>query len=65
MPETQQEVLRLNRNVESGRAIYMMLLNKQQELKIAKSSIVGNVRVIDSAITEPVPVKPKNYLLLF
>lgn len=64
MPETQQEVLRLNRNVESGRAIYMMLLNKQQELKIAKSSIVGNVRVIDSAITEPVPVKPKKLLVI-
>ncbi|EMJ9261938.1 polysaccharide biosynthesis tyrosine autokinase [Klebsiella pneumoniae] len=64
MPETQQEVLRLNRNVESGRIIYMMLLNKYQELKIAKSSIIGNVRIIDNAITQPEPVKPKKILVI-
>ncbi|HGC5871141.1 TPA: GNVR domain-containing protein, partial [Klebsiella pneumoniae] len=34
MPETQQEVLRLSRDVESGRAVYMQLLNRQQELNI-------------------------------
>ncbi len=30
MPETQQEVLRLSRDVESGRAVYMQLLNRQR-----------------------------------
>ncbi|WP_410316212.1 GNVR domain-containing protein [Klebsiella pneumoniae] len=44
MPETQQEILRLSRDVESGRAVYMQLLNRQQELSIAKSSAIGNVR---------------------
>ncbi|HDV1775996.1 TPA: tyrosine-protein kinase, partial [Escherichia coli] len=47
MPETQQEILRLSRDVESGRAVYMQLLNRQQELNIAKSSAIGNVRIID------------------
>lgn len=60
MPGTQQEVLRLSRDVESGRAVYMQLLNRQQELSIAKSSAIGNVRIIDDAITHPKPVKPKN-----
>lgn len=46
MPETQQEILRLSRDVESGRAVYMQLLNRQQELNIAKSSAIGNVRII-------------------
>ncbi len=46
MPETQQEILRLSRDVESGRAVYMQLLNRQQELSIAKSSAIGNVRTI-------------------
>ncbi|MBK4631833.1 tyrosine-protein kinase, partial [Enterobacter hormaechei] len=32
MPETQQEVLRFSRDVESGQAVYMQLLNRQQEL---------------------------------
>jgi tyrosine-protein kinase Etk/Wzc len=59
MPETQQEILRLSRDVESGRAVYMQLLNRQQELNIAKSSAIGNVRIIDDAITQPKPVKPK------
>nr|HCI8824853.1 tyrosine-protein kinase [Klebsiella quasipneumoniae] len=30
MPSTQQEVLRLSRDVESGRAVYLQLLNRQQ-----------------------------------
>ncbi|STS91935.1 putative transmembrane protein Wzc [Klebsiella variicola] len=59
MPSTQQEVLRLSRDVESGRAVYLQLLSRQQELNIAKSSAIGNVRIIDNAITEPKPVKPK------
>ena len=64
MPETQQEILRLSRDVESGRAVYMQLLNRQQELNIAKSSAIGNVRIIDSAVTQPKPVKPKKVLIV-
>ena len=58
MPATQQEVLRLSRDVESGRAVYMQLLNRQQELNIAKSSAIGKIRIIDDAQTEDDPVKP-------
>lgn len=59
MPSTQQEVLRLSRDVEAGRAVYLQLLNRQQELSISKSSAIGNVRIIDPAVTQPQPVKPK------
>ncbi|AVR05028.1 polysaccharide biosynthesis tyrosine autokinase [Pluralibacter gergoviae] len=62
MPSTQQEVLRLSRDVESGRAVYLQLLNRQQELSIAKSSAIGNVRIIDNAVTEPKPIKPRKVL---
>lgn len=64
MPETQQEILRLSRDVESGRAVYMQLLNRQQELNIAKSSAIGNVRIIDNALTKTTPVKPKKILVI-
>ncbi|MFL7749764.1 polysaccharide biosynthesis tyrosine autokinase [Raoultella ornithinolytica] len=64
MPETQQEILRLSRDVESGRAVYMQLLNRQQELNIAKSSAIGNVRIIDPAVTQPKAVKPKKVLIV-
>ncbi|MEZ7213267.1 polysaccharide biosynthesis tyrosine autokinase [Klebsiella spallanzanii] len=64
MPATQQEILRLSRDVESGRAVYMQLLNRQQELNIAKSSAIGNVRIIDNAVTQPKPIKPKKVLVV-
>ncbi|EMM6760159.1 tyrosine-protein kinase [Pluralibacter gergoviae] len=64
MPSTQQEVLRLSRDVESGRAVYLQLLNRQQELNIAKSSAIGNVRIIDNAVTSPKPIKPKKILVV-
>lgn len=64
MPKTQQEILRLSRDVESGQAVYMQLLNRQQELSIAKSSAIGNVRIIDEAVTETKPVKPIKIIIL-
>lgn len=64
MPKTQQEILRLSRDVESGQAVYMQLLNRQQELNIAKSSAIGNVRIIDNSVTDPTPIKPKKLLIV-
>lgn len=65
MPKTQQEILRLTRDVDAGKEIYMQLLNKQQELSITKASTVGNVRIVDSAVTQPKPVKPKKAIIIF
>ncbi|WP_140921269.1 polysaccharide biosynthesis tyrosine autokinase [Limnobaculum xujianqingii] len=64
MPKTQQEILRLTRDVQSGQEIYMLLLNKQQELNISKASTVGNARIIDRAITQPEKIKPKSLLIV-
>lgn len=64
MPSMQQEILRLSRDVESGRAVYLQLLNRQQELSIARSSAIGNVRIIDEAVTQPRPVAPKKTLIV-
>lgn len=64
LPETQQEVLRMMRDVEVNQEIYVGLLNKVQELRIMKASTVGNVRIIDDAVVQPDPVKPKTGLLV-
>lgn len=64
MPSTQQEILRLSRDVESGRTIYLQLLTRQQELNISRSSAVGNVRIIDEAVTHPDPIKPRKALII-
>ncbi len=64
MPKTQQEILRLTRDVESGQQVYMQLLNKQQELRITEASTVGDVRIVDDAITQPGVLKPKKGLIV-
>lgn len=65
LPETQQELLRLTRDVQVSTAIYTQLLNKAQELDVMRAGAVGNVRIIDTAdvdITKP--VKPKKPLVV-
>lgn len=65
MPKTQQEILSLTRDVQSGQEVYMLLLNKQQELNINKASTVGNVRIVDMAVTDTKPISPKIVLIVF
>ena len=64
MPSTQQEILRLSRDVDSGRAVYLQLLTRQQELNISRSSTIGNVRIIDPAVAQPKPIKPRKGLIV-
>lgn len=63
LPQTEQEVIRLNRDVEINQATYVQLLNRQQELNILKASSQGNVRVIDPASAEEKPFKPRRALI--
>lgn len=64
LPSTQQEILRLTRDVEVGQQVFVQLLNKQQELSILKAGTVGNVRIVDTAVVEPIAVKPKRKLIV-
>ncbi|WP_338557115.1 polysaccharide biosynthesis tyrosine autokinase [Erwinia sp. E_sp_B04_7] len=64
MPQTQQDIVRLTRDVQAGQEIYMQLLNRQQELDISKASTVGDVRIVDNAETAGSPVAPKKLLLI-
>lgn len=65
LPETQQKLLGLTRDVEVGNEIYMMLLGKVQELDVVRAGTVGNVRIIDVAeVNTTKPVKPKKALIV-
>jgi tyrosine-protein kinase Etk/Wzc len=64
LPTTQQEVLRLVRDVEVETALYTSLLNTAQELEVMKAGTVGNVRVIDYAVQPTRPVKPSRSRIL-
>jgi tyrosine-protein kinase Etk/Wzc len=52
LPETQQDLLRLRRDIEVSNQIYTLLLSKSQELDLVRAGIVGNVRVIDFAVVD-------------
>ncbi|MGX5913501.1 polysaccharide biosynthesis tyrosine autokinase [Aliidiomarina sp. Khilg15.8] len=64
LPETQQEVLRLTRDVEVNQEIYVQLQNQAQELNIMRAGTVGNVRIIDDASVAPGSVAPRKSLIL-
>ncbi|MGQ9427250.1 polysaccharide biosynthesis tyrosine autokinase [Gilvimarinus sp. F26214L] len=64
LPQTQQELVRLRRDVEVGNEIYLQMLANVQQLNIARAGTVGNVRVVDSAAVDVTsPVKPKRKLI--
>lgn len=65
LPETQQELLGLKRDLEVGTEIYTQMLNNIQELDIVRAGTVGNVRIIDdAAVNIEEPVKPKQLLIV-
>ena len=64
LPDTQQELLRLTRDVQVSNETYTALLNQAQQLEIARAGTVGNVRVIDKAAVDvTLPVKPKKAVI--
>ncbi|MDQ2695648.1 MAG: polysaccharide biosynthesis tyrosine autokinase [Pseudomonadota bacterium] len=64
LPDTQQEVLRLSRDVQVNTELYTSLLNSAQELRVAKAGTLGNVRIVDYAVPPHEPVKPRPALVL-
>ncbi|MDB5877289.1 MAG: capsular biosynthesis protein, partial [Variovorax sp.] len=64
LPTTQQNALRLKRDMEVSNTLYMGLLSAVQQLKITKAGNVGEVRVIDHATVSRQPVAPKGRLIM-
>ena len=64
LPDTQQQLVSLRRDVEVASGIYELLLYKAQEMEVARASTVGNVRIIDTAIVDrSAPVAPRKALI--
>ena len=64
LPETQQAILRLARDVQVNTELYTTLLNNTQTLRVSKAGTVGNVRIIDYAVLPTEPIKPKKALIV-
>jgi len=59
LPGTQQEVVRLSRDVQVNTELYTALLNNIQQLQIASAGEVGSVTVVDPATPNLAPLGPK------
>lgn len=64
LPTTQQELLRLRRDVEVNTTLYTTMLNNMQQLEVAEAGTLGNVRIIDPASPPGGPFKPKPLVVL-
>lgn len=64
LPDDQQNIVRLNRDVTVQTSLYVGLLNSVQQLQLATASKIGNVRVIDRALVADKPTKPKKALVI-
>jgi tyrosine-protein kinase Etk/Wzc len=58
MPEAELNSVRLLRDVKVNNELYLLLLNKAQELRVVKSGTIGNVRILDRAFVPRKPVHP-------
>ncbi len=65
LPDTQQELLRLTRDLQVSNELYTALLNQAQQLDVARAGTVGNVRIVDEAVVDTArPVKPPRALVV-
>lgn len=64
LPETQQEILSLMRDLQINTGLYTALLNSAQQLQVAKAGTVGNVRIIDYPLMPTDPAKPQPPIML-
>jgi len=59
LPATQQEMVRLMRDVQVNTELYTALLNNVQQLQVAKAGEIGNARIVDHAMPSLKPIKPQ------
>jgi tyrosine-protein kinase Etk/Wzc len=64
LPNLEQDLLRLTRDVKVNSELYLGLLNSAQQLRLVREGKVGNVRVVDQAVTQSNPVAPQRNLIV-
>ena len=64
LPNTEQDLLRLTRDVKVNSELYLNLLTSSQQLRLVKEGKVGNVRVVDSPVVPERAIKPQRAQIL-
>ena len=59
VPKAELNSARLSRELKDATDLYVGLLNRAQELRVAKSGTIGDVRIIDRAYVSDTPARPK------
>ena len=63
-PSVEQDLLSLTRDLKVNTELYASLLNSSQQLQLVKEGKVGNVRIVDTAVTPESPIKPQRQTVL-
>lgn len=58
LPHMQSDFLKLSRNANVADNLYLLMLNRAQELKVVEAGVTGYVRIIDHAFSPIVPSGP-------
>lgn len=64
LPNIEQDLLRLTRDVKVNGELFLSLLNSAQQLRLVKEGKVGNVRVVDAPVLPERAVKPQRAQVL-
>ncbi|WP_029525634.1 polysaccharide biosynthesis tyrosine autokinase [Polaromonas glacialis] len=64
LPNTEQDLLRLTRDVKVNSELYLNLLTSSQQLRLVKEGKVGNVRVVDAPVVPERAIKPQRAQIL-
>ncbi len=64
LPETQQDIIKLNRDLELAQITHTEMLKRAQEIRVLRASSIGNVRIVDDAATAIRPIAPRMFVLL-
>ncbi|MET3514919.1 tyrosine-protein kinase Etk/Wzc [Pseudacidovorax sp. 1753] len=64
MPTIQQDAFRYERDVRVNSELYQSLLTNSLQLRLVKEGKTGNVRLLDSAVSPRLPVKPQKALVV-
>ncbi|CAN7440208.1 polysaccharide biosynthesis tyrosine autokinase [Caballeronia sp. LjRoot31] len=64
LPASEVKAVSLQRDAKVAEDIYVLLLNRVQELSVQKAGTGGNVHIVDAALRPGAPIKPKKFLIM-
>ncbi|SAK51952.1 exopolysaccharide biosynthesis protein [Caballeronia hypogeia] len=64
LPQSEVKAVALQRDAKVAEDIYVLLLNRVQELSVQRAGTGGNVHIVDAALRPGDPVKPKKVLIM-